>query len=391
MKKKVLLTSVYVVFALGLFFVFEACKKSRHDYTEYFTGYDDRISYIVEGYQMHWEGFSPENLDLSYIYSYESPYGGFVKYDLDGDGTEELLMGDQFENGDYQIYDIFTFDKSTGNIIHLFCGGERNWCTMNGSGVIIETGSISAEDSFTKYYVLKDLKLKKLKRNQPITKDILVLDMDKFINYAIPPCGGYTEQHELTDEDIALFRNVMGESLFSPLSVATQVVAGLNYRFWCRYDDGCEDSPAHCSITIYQPLQGEPAITNIADGNGGPEMKVIIDDTGTMGRYISENETSYIGEIQDEYQIEKDKASTTIVKACEGRGILTLKDPGKKSAFELPDAKAEVIGTLIHEEGYIPEVYNCLGYIKGWFLAEIDGKTGFIQEEFVIWDAVNSF
>jgi len=76
-------------------------------------------------------------------------------------------------------------------------------------------------------------------------------------------CGGYTEQHELTDEDMKLFQNVMGESVFTPLSVATQVVAGLNYRFWCRYDDGSENAPGHCFITIYQPLQGEPVLSGI--------------------------------------------------------------------------------------------------------------------------------
>jgi len=126
MKKKIIHITAISAIAVGLFFLIERCTKSKKDDSEYFCGYDDRISYIVEGYQMHWEGFSPENLELSYIYRYESPYGGFVKYDLDGDGTEELLMGDQFENGNYQIYDIFTFDKTTGDIIHLFCGGERN-------------------------------------------------------------------------------------------------------------------------------------------------------------------------------------------------------------------------------------------------------------------------
>jgi len=281
--------------------------KGKVDYTEYFTGYDDRISYIVEGYQMHWDGFSPENLELSYIYKYESPSGAFVKYDLDGDGTEDLLMGDQFENGDYQIYDIFTFDKTTGDIIHLFCGGERDWCIVNRDGVIVETGSNSADDSFTKYYVLKKLKLKKVK---PVTIDPLALKMDKFINY-------------------------------------TGIVS--------------------------------------------PEMKVIVDNEGYVGRYLDENDTSYHGVIQDEYWIEKEKAHIETVKACDGRGFLSLKVPGKEFVYSSYDTNADVIGTMIYEDGYVPEVYNCLGYVKGWFMVDIDGKVGFIREELVNWDAVNSF
>jgi len=182
---------------------------------------------------------------------------------------------------------IKTLAKPKVDYTEYFCGGERNWCTLNGSGVIIETGSNSADDSFTNCYVLKKLKMKKLGSRQPVTQDLLALDMDKFINYAKPQkeilCGGYTEQRELSDEDLVLFRKVMGEVPFTPLSVATQVVAGLNYRFWCRYDDGSEDAPVHCFVTIYQPLQGEPVISKIQDENGGPEMKVIIDNDSRTG------------------------------------------------------------------------------------------------------------
>jgi len=178
-----LIIAAIAAIAVGLFFLIKELTKPKQDYSEYFTGYDDLISFIVEGYQMHWDGFTPENLGLSYIYRYESPYGGFEKTDLNGDGTDELLIGDQLEDGNYQIYDLFTFDKTTGDIIHLFSGGERNWCTINGSGVIIESGSNSANKSFTKYYVIKNLKLKKLGRNQPITRDIYIPNLDKFINF----------------------------------------------------------------------------------------------------------------------------------------------------------------------------------------------------------------
>jgi len=326
MKRQLLIPILLFVFGVGtgLFLYVRDNTEKIDDYTEYFCGYDDRIAYIVEGYIMHWDGFSPENLELSYIYKYESPFGGFVKYDLDGDGTEELFLGDQFEDGSYQIYDIYTFDKTTGDIIHLFCGGERNWCTFNGSGVIIETGSNSADESFTKYYILKNLKLKKLGRNQPITKDILVLELDKFVSYA-------------------------------------------NLQ------------------------QGNSALSESQQGNGGPQMKVIVDNEGGAGRYISENETSYQGETQDTYWIEKDKAHIETMKACEGQGFLTLKEPGSKPVFSRSDTSSEVVGTMIHEQGYVPEVYRCLGYVNGWFLADVDGKSGYIREEFVNWDAINTF
>lgn len=165
-------------------FILNGAGRDAQDCSEYFTGYDDMISFVVQGYQTHWKEASPEDSGLCYIYKNESPRSGFVKYDIDGDGTAELLLGDQYENGDYQLYDIFTFDKKTGKMIHLFCGGERDWCTLNGSGVIIETGSNSAFDSSTDCYILRKLKLKKLSPKQPVTQDLLPLNFDKFTNYS---------------------------------------------------------------------------------------------------------------------------------------------------------------------------------------------------------------
>mgnify|MGYP003343571673 CR=1 FL=1 len=78
-------------------------------------------------------------------------------------------------------------------------------------------------------------------------------------------CGGYTEQREPTNDEIEMFRSVTAseEASYTPLSVSTQVVAGTNYRFWCRYQDA--KGSGHCWITIFKPLpgQGEPSITSI--------------------------------------------------------------------------------------------------------------------------------
>jgi len=203
-------------------------------------------------------------------------------------------------------------------------------------------------------------------------------------------CGGYTEQRKISDEDYALFRKVMGESAITPISVATQVVAGLNYRFRCSYD-GIGKAPGHCLITIYKPLQGEPVISKVQDEDGGPEMKVVIDRNGFAGRYIGEDKNSYEVESQDSFRISKDNATLETRRARDGQGILTLKNTGKKPVFKSPNTKSGVIGTMVHESGYIPEVYRCLGYIKGWFFTDVNGKSGFIQENLVCWDAINTF
>lgn len=75
--------------------------------------------------------------------------------------------------------------------------------------------------------------------------------------------GGYTAQREPSEAEIAMFNSVTAgsETVYTPLSVATQVVAGLNYKFWCRYEE--KSGSGHCWVVIYKPLQGEPKVTSV--------------------------------------------------------------------------------------------------------------------------------
>ena len=82
-------------------------------------------------------------------------------------------------------------------------------------------------------------------------------------------CGGYTQQRPLSDAERALFRQVT-DSLagvsYTPESVATQVVAGTNYRFVCTAKAATPDLATYkAEVVVYQPLpgQGEPKITKI--------------------------------------------------------------------------------------------------------------------------------
>ena len=83
--------------------------------------------------------------------------------------------------------------------------------------------------------------------------------------------GGYTDQREPTEEEVEMFRYVTGEGdmVFTPLSVSTQVVAGTNYRFYCRTEDTSkpegEDRPGYCYLTIFKPLpgMGNPKLSKI--------------------------------------------------------------------------------------------------------------------------------
>ena len=74
-------------------------------------------------------------------------------------------------------------------------------------------------------------------------------------------CGGYTKFRKPTAEEKALFANTYkSDTILTPSMVATQVVAGMNYKFRCK------DKKAHTyEVTIYKPLpnQGEPTVTSV--------------------------------------------------------------------------------------------------------------------------------
>lgn len=81
--------------------------------------------------------------------------------------------------------------------------------------------------------------------------------------------GGYTQQRPLSDEERELFRQVthgMTGVSYTPETVATQVVAGTNYRFICTAKTATRNPETYqAEVTVFQPLpgRGEPKITAI--------------------------------------------------------------------------------------------------------------------------------
>lgn len=81
--------------------------------------------------------------------------------------------------------------------------------------------------------------------------------------------GGYTSQRSITDDEREMFDRAVAEIEdieYTPRSVATQVVAGTNYRFVCKARETVKGGKRFDAvIVIYKPLpgQGEPRITSI--------------------------------------------------------------------------------------------------------------------------------
>jgi hypothetical protein len=78
--------------------------------------------------------------------------------------------------------------------------------------------------------------------------------------------GGWTKYHSLTPADAEVFnialKGFVGVT-YRPEMVATQVVAGLNYRYKCMASIPPADVMWEALVDIYQPLNGTPHITGI--------------------------------------------------------------------------------------------------------------------------------
>lgn len=282
------------------------CTSSGKDFSEYCdTAFSDVVSEIVVGYKCHWDEFSPENVGISDVFGYESPFGGFVQQDINGDGMEELLIGDDFGDGNYQLYDIFAFDKKNGQLVHLLSGGERDWFQISSDGMIVEMGSNGADDSFCKQYVLKGAELKEMEAVKDVAVKIVTLD--RFLRYVAP--------------------------------------------------------------TAY----------------------VAVRDGDVLGMLVKTFDDSYVIEAQDTCRISKRSVDIELWSAYDGKGVVFLKEPGTSVVYENPDVDSAVLGTMMYEEGYVPETYTCLGYEPGWLKVSLDGKAGYVQETLVDWDFVCRF
>lgn len=111
------------------------------DYDYYPDGYPDKMEYhfCEEFYMMR--GYKPERM-------------GYMLRDLDGNGVEELIFG---ENGSGVVYDLYTIVD--GNVIHVFSGGSRCRYLLCENGCIANEGSSSAFESEYAYYTYRGTEL----------------------------------------------------------------------------------------------------------------------------------------------------------------------------------------------------------------------------------------
>lgn len=76
---------------------------------------------------------------------------GYVIRDVDGNGTDELLIGENTPLGETVLYNMFTIRD--GELVNVFSGWDRNRYYLCTNGNFINEGSSGAMQSSTIYYI----------------------------------------------------------------------------------------------------------------------------------------------------------------------------------------------------------------------------------------------
>ncbi|MCQ2339148.1 MAG: SH3 domain-containing protein, partial [Paludibacteraceae bacterium] len=131
--------------------------------------------------------------------------------------------------------------------------------------------------------------------------------------------------------------------------------------------------------------------------------KVVMTSDGGLYRFIGTSGDSYLVEAQDYGLVPKEGASVETFSAENGQGILTIKNKEFKSVNirRQPTTKSDVIGRIKDKRGELPVVLKCLGMaeernVNGgleyyWYKVEVNGKTGYVREDLMMWDAVDTY
>ena len=122
-------------------------------------------------------------------------------------------------------------------------------------------------------------------------------------------------------------------------------------------------------------------------------MKMVVDSKGDIvGRYVKTNDTTYTVAVQDDCEVPKAGNRVVVFSAEKGQGIV-YRHPDRVGNINVrkdPSTKTTVIAK-IPDNDYLPDPYDCLGKVNGWYKIRIDGKIGYVRADLMEWDGMCTF
>lgn len=125
-------------------------------------------------------------------------------------------------------------------------------------------------------------------------------------------------------------------------------------------------------------------------------MKMVVDKHGkAVGRYVKTNKTTYTIGVQDDVEVPIKGHRVVTFSAKDGQGIIYRDQSrtGNINVRKRPSTDSPVVAKIADTTalGYVPDCYDCLGKVNGWYKIRIDGKIGFVRSDLVEWDGMCTF
>ena len=139
-----------------------------------------------------------------------------------------------------------------------------------------------------------------------------------------------------------------------------------------------------------------PSETNNANGSlvkaaSVDSKKMVLDNMGNVvGRYVSTNENTYTVNVQDNFEVPKAGHKVVVFSAANKQGILYTKRT-HVNIRQQPTTESPVVTQISYEKGSVPKTYPCIGKVNDWYKIRVKDKEGYVRQDLVEWDGMDSF
>ena len=90
------------------------------------------------------------------------------------------------------------------------------------------------------------------------------------------------------------------------------------------------------------------------------------------------------------FEVPKAGLQIVVFSAANKQGILFTKRT-HVNIRQLPTIESTVVTQISYKKGSVPETYPCIGKVNDWYKIRVNGKEGYVRQDLVEWDGMNSF
>lgn len=123
-------------------------------------------------------------------------------------------------------------------------------------------------------------------------------------------------------------------------------------------------------------------------------MKMVVNKYGEpVGRYVKTNKTTYTVDVQDRYTVPKKGNHVVTFSAANGQGVVFYDQShtGNLNVRKSPSTNAPIVAQIPNPGDCVPDCYDCLGKVNGWYKVNVDGKVGYVRGDLLEWDGMCTF